>query len=36
MQDEIEFSEKYQPLFELLEDSPAYKDIDIVLISGGR
>jgi len=32
----IHFSDKYQPLFELLEDTPAYKDIEIVLISGGR
>jgi len=32
----VTFSEKYKPLFELLEDTPAYKDVDTVLISGGR
>lgn len=32
----IRFHKKYEPLFELLEDTPAYKDISIVLISGGR
>jgi hypothetical protein len=32
----VKFHHKYEPLFELLEDSPAYKDVSIVLISGGR
>ena len=30
----IDFSEKYEPLFELLENK--YPEVEIVLISGGR
>jgi len=34
---DVEFSEKYEPLFNLLlENSPALRNIDTVLISGGR
>ena len=32
----LTFSEKYLPLFELLNDAPAYKNVNTVLISGGR
>lgn len=32
----ISFSEKYYNLFELLENTPAFKAVDTVLISGGR
>ena len=34
---DVEFSDKYKPLFDLLaEDNPALKKVDTVLISGGR
>ncbi len=33
----IKFSDKYEPLFKILENnSPALKNIDTILISGGR
>jgi len=33
----IKFSDKYEPLFNILKNnSPALKNIDTILISGGR